>query len=125
MVSSSRAQSDSSIIIAMVCAGAVSAQFVAGKATRDALFLAYLDVTALPTMVIATSAFSILLVVASSRGLQSISPGHVRAGRVRAQRARCSWLDWLLTYRCRAAGRRGWSICTSPASARCSGPGSG
>ncbi len=58
----------------MVCAGAVSAQFIAGKATRDALFLANLDVTALPVMVIATAGLSILLVAASSRGLRRVSP---------------------------------------------------
>ena len=61
----------------MVCAGAVSAQFIAGKATRDALFLANLDVTALPAMVIATAGLSILLVAASSRGLRQVSPGIV------------------------------------------------
>ena len=42
----------------MICSGAVSAQFIAGKATRDALYLANLDVTTLPAMVIATAAFS-------------------------------------------------------------------
>ena len=45
---------------AMLCAAAVTAQFVGGKATRDALFLTALDVTALPTMLIATSVCSIL-----------------------------------------------------------------
>ena len=39
----------------MVCSGVVTAQFIAGKATRDALYLAHLDVTTLPAMVIATS----------------------------------------------------------------------
>jgi hypothetical protein len=34
--------------IAMLCAAGVTAQFIAGKATRDALFLVNLDVTALP-----------------------------------------------------------------------------
>ena len=64
----------------MVCAGAVSAQFIAGKATRDALFLANLDVTALPAMVIATAGLSILLVAASSRGLRRIAPAKVIPG---------------------------------------------
>jgi hypothetical protein len=32
----------------MLCAAAVTAQFVGGKATRDALFLTSLDFTALP-----------------------------------------------------------------------------
>jgi hypothetical protein len=74
-MASSNAQSSSAVATAMVCAGAVSAQFIAGKATRDALFLANLDVTSLPVMVIATSAFSILLVALSSRGLRRVSPG--------------------------------------------------
>ena len=63
-----KAQPTTAVTTAMVCAGAVGAQFVAGKAARDALFLANLDVTALPAMVVATAAFSILLVALSSRG---------------------------------------------------------
>lgn len=59
----------------MVCSGAVSAQFIAGKATRDALYLAHLDVTTLPVMVIATAVFSILLVAVSSRSLRRMAPG--------------------------------------------------
>ena len=59
----------------MICSGAVSAQFIAGKATRDALYLAHLDVTTLPAMVVVTAAVSILLVVASSQTLRSITPG--------------------------------------------------
>ena len=62
-------------LVAMVCAAAVSGQFIAGKATRDALFLSYLDVTLLPTIVIATSAFSILLVALSSKMLVRLTPG--------------------------------------------------
>src|SRR5688572_23155425 len=69
-----KAQSQASIATAMVCAGAVSAQFIAGKATRDALFLANLDVTSLPTMVVATAAFSILLVALSSWILRRVTP---------------------------------------------------
>ena len=59
----------------MICSGAVSAQFIAGKATRDALYLAHLDVTTLPVMVIATAVVSILLIIASSRSLRTIAPG--------------------------------------------------
>lgn len=51
---------------AMVGSAAVAAQFVAGKAVRDALYLARLDVTTLPAMVVATSAVSILLVAATA-----------------------------------------------------------
>ena len=45
-------RTSTSMTTAMLCAAAVTAQFVAGKATRDALFLTSLDVTALPTMLI-------------------------------------------------------------------------
>jgi hypothetical protein len=65
---------ESTLTTAMVCSGAVSAQFIAGKATRDALYLANLDVTTLPVMVVATAVFSILLVFASSHGLRRSSP---------------------------------------------------
>jgi hypothetical protein len=58
----------------MVCAGAVTAQFVGGKAARDALFLAELEVTALPAMVVATSIFSIALVALNAKGVSRLSP---------------------------------------------------
>ena len=50
----SRPDPGSAVFTAMTCAGAVSAQFIAGKATRDALYLGVLDVTSLPVMVIGT-----------------------------------------------------------------------
>ena len=59
---------------AMLCAAAVTAQLVAGKATRDALFLTSLDFTALPMMLIATSVCSILLVALNARGARRIAP---------------------------------------------------
>ena len=58
----------------MCCAAAVIAQFVSGKATRDALFLTSLDATSLPAMLIATSVFSILLVGASARWSARVRP---------------------------------------------------
>jgi ATP:ADP antiporter, AAA family len=70
-----KAQPTTAVTTAMVCAGAVGAQFVAGKAARDALFLANLDITALPAMVVATAAFSILLIALSSRCMRSVPPG--------------------------------------------------
>src|SRR5262245_1606145 len=73
-MASSQPRPDTSLMTAMICSGAVSAQFIAGKATRDALYLANLDVTTLPAIVIATAVFSILLVFASSRGLSKVSP---------------------------------------------------
>src|SRR3954471_3895104 len=62
------------MITAMLCAAAVTAEFVGGKATRDALFLTSLDVSSLPTMLIATSVCSILLVAAHTRAGRRISP---------------------------------------------------
>jgi hypothetical protein len=62
------------MMTAMLCAAAVSAQFVSGKATRDALFLTSLDFSALPNMLIATSVVSILLVAANVRAARSIRP---------------------------------------------------
>jgi len=73
-MSSSRLQPSSALVIAMLSAAAVTAQFVGGKATRDALFLAHFDVTTLPTMVIATSIFSIALVAMSSTVVARWSP---------------------------------------------------
>jgi hypothetical protein len=73
-MTSSPARSDPAVIIAMICSGAVSAQFIAGKATRDALYLANLDVTTLPSIVVGTAILSIFLVMASSHGLQRVSP---------------------------------------------------
>ena len=60
--------------MAMLCAAAVTAQFVGGKATRDALFLSALNVTALPTMLMATSVCSILVVAAWVRGSRRCPP---------------------------------------------------
>ena len=66
--------SSSAVLTAIICAGVVTAQFVGGKATRDALFLAQLDVTSLPVMVIATSIFSIALVAVNAKGVSRLSP---------------------------------------------------
>jgi hypothetical protein len=57
----------------MFSAAAVTAQFVSGKAARDALFLSSLDLTVLPAMLVATSVCSMLLVAANTRGSQRIA----------------------------------------------------
>src|SRR5262245_57987068 len=62
------------VAAAMLGAAAVTGQFVSGKAVRDALFLTSLDLTALPMMLLATSACSILLVVANARTARRIRP---------------------------------------------------
>ena len=58
----------------MMCAASVTAQFVAGKAARDTLYLAHLPVTSLPAMMVATSICSILFALASARVLRRLSP---------------------------------------------------
>lgn len=93
----SRGQPDSLVITAMVCAGAVGAQFIGGKATRDALFLAHLDVSSLPAMVIVTAGVSILLVVLSAFCLRSIAPGTFIPAAFAASAALLV-LEWALTY---------------------------
>jgi hypothetical protein len=70
----SQSQSASAALTATICAGVVTAQFVGGKAARDALFLAQIDVTSLPAMVIATSIFSILLVGVNAKGVSRLTP---------------------------------------------------
>jgi hypothetical protein len=62
------------VTTAMLCAAAVTAQFIAGKATRDALYLASLDVTSLPAMIMACAVVSIGLVAVTSKGLRQVSP---------------------------------------------------
>jgi ATP:ADP antiporter, AAA family len=74
MSSSSGARREAAVLSASICAAVVTGQFVAGKAARDALYLANLPVTSLPAMVVATSACSILLAVASARVLRRLSP---------------------------------------------------
>lgn len=59
----------------MIGAAAIGAQYIAGRAARDALFLAHFEPTALPGMIAGTSVFAILLVVASSKLLGRLSPG--------------------------------------------------
>jgi AAA family ATP:ADP antiporter len=87
-----------SILATMLCAGAVTAQFVGGKATRDALFLASMDLTALPAMLVATSICSILLVAANSRAARRLRPATLvpAAFAVSGLLFLC---EWLLTYR--------------------------
>jgi AAA family ATP:ADP antiporter len=63
-----------SVVAAMLGAAAVMAQFVSGKAVRDALFLTSLDLSALPAMLVATSAVSMVLVVVNARAARRIRP---------------------------------------------------
>jgi hypothetical protein len=62
------------MVLALSGAAAVTAQIVSGKATRDALFLTSLDYTTLPTMLIATSVVSLLLVALNARAARRLVP---------------------------------------------------
>jgi len=59
---------------ATVCAFAMIANQVAGKATRDALFLTSFDVTSLPRMVIASALLTMAAVPLASRALSRMGP---------------------------------------------------
>ena len=58
----------------MLGAGLLTAQFVAARAARDAIYLGQLDVTTLPQIVVATSVCSLGLVVVSSAAFRRWSP---------------------------------------------------
>jgi hypothetical protein len=87
---------DARLVAALACAAGVGAQFVAGKATRDALYLANLDITTLPSMVIATAVVSLLLVAASSKALSQSGP-QIVVPAIFAAHAVLLLLEWGLT----------------------------
>ena len=60
--------------LAMRCAALVTAQFVAGRAVRDALYLAHLPVESLPAMVITTAVGSVLFAIVTAAVLRHVSP---------------------------------------------------
>ena len=66
---------DAATASAMGGAAVIGAQYIGGKAARDALFLGYFEPTALPLMIIGTSLFAIALVVISSKTLGRVAPG--------------------------------------------------
>ena len=76
-------------------AAAVSAQGVAAKATRDALFLTSLDFTALPAMLVATSVCTILVLAAYARGARTITPAVLMPAMLAVSGA-LFVLEWLL-----------------------------
>ena len=71
-MSAVREQPGSAVLAAMACSGAITAQFIAGKAARDAFYLAQFDVTSLPIMVMATSVTSIGIAVLGAQLLRRI-----------------------------------------------------
>jgi hypothetical protein len=59
---------------AMLCAAALLAQQVASKAARDALYLSSFPVTTLPIMLMGAAAFSIVMVLVTSRAMVRYEP---------------------------------------------------
>ena len=71
---------------AIACAAMMIANQVAGKATRDAIFLSSYDISTLPTMIIVAALASVFSVFLTTRMM-------ARFGPVR-WRPRCWWLVW-------------------------------
>jgi len=69
-----RSESRAAAVAAMLAAAAMIAQQVAGKATRDALFLSHFSVTTLPAMLIASAVVSIVVVLLFSRAMMAVGP---------------------------------------------------
>src|SRR6476659_4387352 len=65
------------VTAAMLAAGALVAQQVAGRATRDALFLSTFRVSSLPLVMIAAAVASAVAVLAFSAALGRRSPARV------------------------------------------------
>src|ERR1051325_2521124 len=59
---------------AMLCAGVLTAQIVAGTATRDALYFAHMSVSSLPQIVVATAIFSIVVVTVTASAFRRGAP---------------------------------------------------
>ena len=64
-------------LAAILCAAAMIAHQVGGKAVRDALFLSNFPVTALPKMIMVSAVRSILFVLGSSRFMRQHGPARV------------------------------------------------
>src|SRR5262245_26688520 len=62
------------VVTAMVGSALVGAQYIAGKAARDTLFLTYFDASSVPNIKVAMAFSSIVLVILSARGLKRVSP---------------------------------------------------
>src|SRR5262245_56042281 len=69
-----KSETQHSVLFAIVSAGAMVAFQVGGKATRDAVFLSIFPVTALPSVLLASSIVSIVAVLAASRLISSKGP---------------------------------------------------
>ncbi len=64
---------------ATLCAAIVSAQCLAARATRDALFLTSLDLTILPAMLVAAAGCSMLCLIWYGRASRAVAPARLTA----------------------------------------------
>jgi len=65
------------VTVGMTVATLMIAQHIAGKATRDALFLSYFDVSQLPKLMMVSAVLSVIAVVAMSRMLARFGPARL------------------------------------------------
>src|SRR6187399_729731 len=65
---------DQATLAARWCAALLMAQFVGGRAARDALYLAHMPVATLPAVVLASAVTSVVLALAWSRLIARIAP---------------------------------------------------
>ena len=72
-----RSSTSNSLVTASICAFAIIATQVAGKATRDTLFLTSFDISALPVMLMGSALLSIGVVLLSSRAMTVLGPVRV------------------------------------------------
>lgn len=77
MPSSGRSAAAASLATASICAFAMIATQVAGKATRDALFLSNFNISTLPLVLIASACLSIVAVLATARAMAARGPYRV------------------------------------------------
>jgi hypothetical protein len=67
-------QNAAAVLTATLAAGALIAQQVGGKATRDAFYLSNFDVTTLPTMIMVAAGISIAVVLLASGAMARLGP---------------------------------------------------
>src|SRR5690349_3949602 len=85
------------VMAAMLAAGALVAQQVAGKATRDALFLSSFPVSLVPAAMIASAVASVFAVLGFSAALARLSPARVVPAAVGAATVLLLGEWWLTT----------------------------
>ncbi|WP_437502876.1 hypothetical protein [Sorangium sp. So ce1099] len=90
--------SDRPVLIAAVASGAMIAQQVAGRATRDALFLASFGAADVPKVMAAGAALSFAAVLLLSRALLQLSPARVVPATFAASSVLLA-LEWALALR--------------------------